>query len=64
MQNDFEAKHIKNAKESLSQDLNIARGHMNNYKEIQKELLKERAKKLLEEASLWHRFTLFFNKYI
>ena len=64
MQSNFEAKQLKNAKEILSQDLNIATRHLNNYKEIQKALLKERAKKLLEEASLWHKFTLFFNKYI
>jgi hypothetical protein len=64
MQSNFEVKHIKNAKEVLSQDLDIATRHLRNYKEIQKTLLKERAKKLLEEATLWHRFTLFFNKYV
>jgi len=58
MQSNFEAKHIKNAKESLSQDLNIAKQHLNNYKEIQKALLKERAK----ELSLWQKITLFFKK--
>ena len=64
MQSDFKAKHIKNAKEILSQDLDMASQHLSHYKEIQKELLKERSKKLLKEASLWHKFTLFFNKYI
>ena len=64
MQSNFEVKHIKNAKEVLSQDLDIATRHLRNYKEIQKTLLKECAKKLLEEATLWHRFTLFFNKYV
>jgi len=64
MQNNFEAKYIKNAKEILSQDLNIATRHLNNYKEIQKALLKERSEKRLKEASLWHKITLFFNKYI
>ena len=64
MQSNFEAKQIKNAKEILSQDLDIATRHLRNYKEIQKALLRERSKKLLEEASLWHRFTKFFKKYI
>ncbi len=62
MQNNFEAKHIKNAKKSLSQDLNIARQHLNNYKTIQEELLNERLKLLLEEASLWQKIRTFFNK--
>jgi len=56
MQNNFEAKHIKNAKGMLSQDLDIAKRQLNNYKEMQKELLKE--------PSLWQKFTIFFNKYI
>jgi hypothetical protein len=64
MQNNFEAKHIKNAKESLSQDLNIAKRHLNNYKEIQEELLKERLKLLLEEPSLWQKIRTFFSKYV
>ena len=62
MQNNFEAKHIKNAKKSLSQDLNIARQHLNNYKTIQEELLNERLKLLLEEPSLWQKIRTFFNK--
>jgi hypothetical protein len=60
MQSKFEAKHIKNAKEALSQDLNIAQRHLNNYKEIEKALLIERAK----ELSLWQKITIFFKKYI
>ena len=64
MQNSFEAKQLKNAKVSLSQDLDIATRHLRNYKEIQKTLLEERAKKLLKEASLWQKFILIFNKYI
>jgi len=56
MQSDFEAKHIKNAKELLSQDLNIAKHHLNNYKEIQKEPSKK--------PSLWEKIRRFFNKYI
>jgi len=64
MQSNFEAKHIKDAKEILSQDLDTAARHLRNYKETEKARLKERAKKLLKEASLWHKITLFFNKYI
>ena len=57
MQNNFEAKHIKNAKEALSQDLNIAKRNLNNYKEIEKELLN----KLSKEASLWKKISNFFS---
>ena len=64
MQSNFEAKQLKKSNEILSQDLDIATRHLRNYKETEKALLKERAKKLLEEASLWHKFTLFFNKYV
>jgi transposase-like protein len=59
MQSDFEAKHIRNAKEALSEDLNIAKRHLNNYKEIEKELLN----KLSKEASLWQKISNFFSKY-
>ncbi len=55
MQNDFEAKHIRKAKEVLSQDLNIAQRHLNNYKEIQKELSRE--------PTLWEKICRLFNKY-
>jgi uncharacterized protein (DUF2384 family) len=64
MQNNFEAKYIKHAKESLSQDLNLAKRHLNNYKEVQRALSRERSQRLRKEASLWHKFTLFFNKYV
>ncbi len=62
MQNNFEAKHIKNAKKSLSQELNSARQDLNNYNAMQEELLNERLKQLLEERSLWHKIRTFFNK--
>jgi len=55
MQNDFEARQIKKSKEALSQDLNIAQRHLNNYKEIQKELSRE--------PSLWEKISRLFNKY-
>ena len=58
MQSDFDVKHIKNAKVALSQDLNIAKRHLNNYKERQKALSIERTK----ELSLWQKITLFFKK--
>ena len=58
MQNNFEAKHIKNAKEALFQDLNIAKRNLNNYKE--KEIEKELLNKLSKEASLWQKISNFF----
>jgi FtsZ-binding cell division protein ZapB len=55
MKNNFEAKHIKESKKALSQDLNIAQRQLNNYKEIQKELLKK--------PSLWQKVLTLFEKY-
>ena len=55
MQSNFEAKNIKNAKEALSQDLNMATRHLNTYKERQKELRNE----LLKELSLGQKITTF-----
>ena len=60
MQSNFEANNIKNAKEALSQDLNIAKRHLNHYKEIEKEFLN----KLSKEASLWQKISNFFSKYL
>jgi septation ring formation regulator EzrA len=56
MKNNFEAKHIKESKEALSQDLNIAQRQLNNYKEIQKELLRE--------PTLWEKIVQLFKKYL
>jgi len=55
MKNNFEAKHIKESKKALSQDLNIAQRQLNNYKEMQKELLKK--------PSLWQKVLTLFEKY-
>jgi len=55
MQSNFEPKYIKDAKESLSNDLNIAKQHLLKHKEHQKELLKE--------VSLWQKIITIFNKY-
>jgi len=59
MQSNFKAKHIKSAKEVLTQDLDMASRHLSHYKEIQNKLLKERTKK----PSLWQRVTTIFHKY-
>jgi hypothetical protein len=56
MKNNFEAKRIKESKKALSQDLNIAQRQLNNYKEIQKELLKK--------PSLWEKIVRLFKKYM
>jgi len=55
MQNNFEARQIKESKEVLTQELKIAQRHLENYKEIQKDLLKE--------PTLWEKIIRFFNKY-
>ena len=59
MQSKFEAKDIKNAKEVLSQDLNIATRHLSHYKETQKKLKNE----LLKELSLRQKIIIFLNRY-
>jgi len=59
MQSNFKAKHIKNAKESLSQDLNIAQQHLDNYKEKQNRRLEE----LLKKPTLWQKISNFFSNY-
>ncbi len=55
MQSNFKAKHIKNAKEALSQDLNVAKFHLDNYKEKENGLLKELSKK----PTLWQKTSNF-----
>jgi len=55
MQNDFEARHIKESKDALTQELKIAQRHLENYKEIQKELSRE--------PTLWEKIIRFFSKY-
>ena len=55
MRSDFKPTRIKDAKETLSGDLRIAKQHLLKHKEQQKELLKEN--------SLWQKFLTLFNKY-
>ena len=55
MQNNFEARHIKNAKEGLLKDLEIA--------EHNHATQKERLIELARKPSLWEAFKGFFNRF-
>ena len=55
MQNDFEARHIKNAKEVLLKDLQIA--------EHNHAMQKERQIELVRKPTLWEQVKGFFNRF-
>ena len=55
MQNDFEARHIKNAKEGLLKDLEIA--------EQNHTMQKERQIELARKATLWEQVKGLFNRF-